>query len=89
MAENSAKQTPSVEDLKWWADQYGLTHPVVADANFEVALGFLEQIQKALPVISDCRTCSCCRQDKKLKASVPMSKNEDVEAYLPEYPLTQ
>ena len=34
MAENSSGQTPSQSDLMSWANNYGITHPVVADANF-------------------------------------------------------
>jgi len=36
MAENNSGVTPSTDDLTTWATTYGLTHPVVADANWGV-----------------------------------------------------
>lgn len=33
MIENDSLETPSVEELVEWADRYGLTMPVLADAN--------------------------------------------------------
>ena len=83
MAENSAKETPSVEDLKWWADQYGLTHPVVADAGFEVALRFLRASAGfngniGLPNLQ------LLSPGQKVEMSGAYVQKEDVEAYLPD-----
>ena len=36
LAENNNSQTPSAEDLAGWADQYGLTIPIIADAGWEL-----------------------------------------------------
>ena len=33
ITENSENQVPSQDDLIYWADTYGLTMPVLADAN--------------------------------------------------------
>ncbi|MBJ93372.1 MAG: hypothetical protein CMP23_02740 [Rickettsiales bacterium] len=41
MGENEASQTPSQADLRRWADDYGITHPVLADPNFGVTARFL------------------------------------------------
>ncbi len=31
MAEDNTEQTPDTQDLQWWAEEYGITHPLVAD----------------------------------------------------------
>ncbi len=36
MIENNEGNTPSVEDLKWWADEFDVQIPVVADEGQEV-----------------------------------------------------
>jgi hypothetical protein len=35
-AENNESQTPSTDELKGWADQFGLTFPVVADEGWQI-----------------------------------------------------
>ena len=83
MAENSAKQTPSVEDLKWWADQYGLTHPVVADANFEVALRFLRADPGFTGNIG-LPNLQLLSPGQLVESVGTYVQKEDVEAYLPD-----
>ena len=41
LGENSAGATPSQSELEDWANQFGLTHPVVADAGFGVTASFV------------------------------------------------
>ena len=36
MAQNVDNTTPTTEELKGWADQYGMTFPVTADDNWTV-----------------------------------------------------
>ena len=36
LAENNSSSTPTAEELMGWADQYGLTFPVVADAGWAI-----------------------------------------------------
>ena len=83
MAENSAKETPTVEDLKGWADTYGLTHPVVADAGFEVALRYLRASAGfngniGLPNLQ------LLSPGQKVELIDAYVQKEDVEEYLPE-----
>jgi hypothetical protein len=40
LGENSFGSTPTVEELQEWADTFGLTHPVVADAGWGVTVRF-------------------------------------------------
>ena len=49
MGQNSSRATPSTADLDSWADNYGLSHPVVADPNFGVAARFIDGTSIALP----------------------------------------
>jgi hypothetical protein len=35
-AQNSSSQTPSQADLESWADNFGITFPVLADSNWTV-----------------------------------------------------
>ena len=42
LGENIAGQTPSQQELKQWADDFGVDHPVVADANFDVTTRFVD-----------------------------------------------
>ena len=41
MAENYNYQTPNQSDLMDWANSYGITHPVVADPDFNEAVQYL------------------------------------------------
>ena len=41
IGENNYGQTPSQNDLMQWATQYNLTHPVVADPNFDETAQYL------------------------------------------------
>lgn len=83
MAENTAKETPSVQDLKWWADQYGLTHPVVADADFGVALRFLRADPGFTGSIGlpNLQLLSPGQKVEMVSASV---QKQDIEAHLPD-----
>ena len=83
MAENSAKETPSVDDLKWWADTYNLTHPVVADAGFEVALRFLRSDPGFTGNIG-LPNLQLLSPGQKVELIDAYVQKEDVEAYLPE-----
>lgn len=49
LGQNNASQTPSQSDLQRWASTYGLTHPVVADPNFQVSARFIDGSTIALP----------------------------------------
>ena len=37
-AENSSRQAPSTSDLDAWADNFGLTFPVVSDPNWNTMM---------------------------------------------------
>lgn len=83
MAENSAKETPTVDDLKGWADTYGLTHPVVADADFEVALRFI----RASPGFSGnigLPNLQLLSPGQKVEMTNAQVQKQDIEAYLPD-----
>ena len=41
IGENNYGQTPSQADLMSWANQFGITHPVVADPNFDQTAQYL------------------------------------------------
>ena len=41
LGENNSGQTPSQSELMQWATQYGITHPVVADPNFDETAQYL------------------------------------------------
>ena len=41
MAENGSGVTPSVDELKSWANQYNLTHPVLADDGWVVTRSYI------------------------------------------------
>ena len=41
LAENDYGQTASQSDLQQWANDYGLSHPVLADVNFDVTAGYM------------------------------------------------
>ena len=41
MIENSDRVPPSVEDIAGWADQYGLSHPVLIDGGGSITSKFL------------------------------------------------
>ena len=38
---NNDDETPSQSDLQWWANRYNLTHPVVADPDFDETVQYL------------------------------------------------
>ena len=40
IGENSFGSTPSRADLEQWADTFGLTHPVVADPNWNTTVKY-------------------------------------------------
>ena len=41
IGENNQGSTPSQSDLQYWANQYNLTHPVVADPGFNETAQYL------------------------------------------------
>ena len=41
MGENNNVQTPTPSELMQWANQYGITHPVVVDPNFNETSQYL------------------------------------------------
>ena len=41
IGENNQGGTPSQSELQWWANQYNLTHPVVADPGFNETVQYL------------------------------------------------
>ena len=41
IAENDYGQSPSQSDLMYWANQYNITHPVVADPGFNEIAPYL------------------------------------------------
>ena len=41
MIENSDRVPPSVDDIAGWADQYGLSHPVLIDGGGSITSKFL------------------------------------------------
>lgn len=52
MGENSNGGTPSRADLQSWANQLGVTHPVLADPNWEVTTRYLRTSSIYLPTES-------------------------------------
>jgi hypothetical protein len=42
LVENLSSATPSQTDLAAWANQFGLTHPVVADPNWQISNRYLD-----------------------------------------------
>jgi len=49
MGENNFSEAPSQSDLADWAEDFGSTHPVLADPNFAVTSRFLNSNTIALP----------------------------------------
>jgi hypothetical protein len=41
IAENNSSATPSVDDLEYWADNFGLTFPVLSDGGFGVSWTYM------------------------------------------------
>jgi hypothetical protein len=41
IAENNSGGAPSVGDLEYWADRYGLTFPVLSDGGFGVSWSYI------------------------------------------------
>jgi hypothetical protein len=41
ISENNAGETPSLEDLQEWANDYNITHPVLADSGYAEILKYL------------------------------------------------
>ena len=41
LGENSQGQSPSIGDLQQWALDFGITHPVLADVNFNTTASYL------------------------------------------------
>lgn len=40
LGENNDSETPTTDDLKEWADNYGITSPVLADAGWATAYAY-------------------------------------------------
>jgi hypothetical protein len=49
MGENDFGEAPTQSDLANWADNYGSTHPVLADPGFNITARFLNSNSIALP----------------------------------------
>ena len=41
ISENNAGESPSLEDLQEWANDYNITHPVLADSGYAEILKYL------------------------------------------------
>ena len=52
IVENGDSQTPSQEDLKEWADEYGQTFPVLSDPDWAVTELYSERGTPALPTMT-------------------------------------
>ena len=49
LSEDMSGATTDQADLEEWANQFGLTHPVVSDANYEVTTRFVDGGTIGLP----------------------------------------
>ena len=49
LVENNDQQAPSVDELGLWVEEYGVTHPVVSDPNWEVIESYSDRGRPALP----------------------------------------
>jgi hypothetical protein len=49
IGENDFDQTPSVDELMGWAEEYGITHPVVADPDMGITWSFVTGSSIGLP----------------------------------------
>lgn len=52
LGEDLSGRAPGQSDLQGWADAFGLTHPVVADANWGVTARFLRSSSFSIPTMS-------------------------------------
>ena len=51
LGQNTNRATPSQSDLAAWANQFGLTHPVVADPNWQITTRYVDGSTIGLPAI--------------------------------------
>jgi hypothetical protein len=49
LVETLDRTAPTVDELNIWVDEYGVTHPVVSDAQWEVVDRYSERSRPALP----------------------------------------
>jgi hypothetical protein len=49
LGENNNYETPSKAELEEWADEFGLSHPVVADDGMQVVFSYVEGGSVGLP----------------------------------------
>jgi len=49
LGENDNYETPTRAELEEWADEFGLSHPVVADDGMQVVFSYVEGGQVGLP----------------------------------------
>ena len=49
IGENDFGQTPSEAELRGWANEFGINHPVVADDGFAYTYGFIDGGSFGLP----------------------------------------
>ena len=52
LVEAESNVTATVDDLNTWADEYGITHPVVTDPEWEVINSYSEREHPALPALT-------------------------------------
>lgn len=52
LGEDMSGRTPAQSDLADWANSFGLTHPVVADANWNVTSRYLRSASFSIPTMT-------------------------------------
>jgi len=77
LGENMDSQTPSQSDLEEWADSLGVTHPVVADPNFDYTFGFIDGNSIGLP------SMHIIAAGGEVVARDIWADESDVQSYLP------
>jgi hypothetical protein len=76
LAENNESATPSKEDLQSWAEEYAVTHPLVADENWAVSNRF--EADGGIP------TLSLLKPGAEVVIADGRVSESDIEAALPE-----
>ncbi len=72
------EQTPSQSELQTWQNNYGVTHPIVADANFSVTTRFVTGNSIGLP------STTLLGPGGVVKIANGFVRDSDIEALLPE-----
>ena len=79
IGENDMYQTPTPADLTSWADRFGLTHPLVADPDFNVTARFLAPGSTSIGLPS----MTLIGPGMKIHIADGFVQDSDIEALLP------